>query len=697
MVKITVLIKEESVIYLEDDKNFIVNITSFKMDTYADSDRTPGRATIIPTAASQSIKSSKSAFSVIDDPALRLNDVIAAGNFSNAEAYFIPLSGYTLKIVRSSAIFENLNVERSASELYSSKIFVSAIFLQDKSVAMTNMNVDVPGIFFMTTDPLNGHFKNILFEGYRLMLGFLFETSCNYPEAASKAEIVFDELTVVTSKARLPLPSSGVVMYSGVANVTLMNSDLREFYFFLSSSSVTTAMYTSAKCIPDDGAVQIYNYKNVSLALEKSQTGEEKRSIITSIFISEKYRKSIAYASDCKITNFHDQDLLIFYFTATPVDECYFTGNLFSNITKGSWDNMVIIGSYNQVILSDNTFEDGLDLSGIVLRLAGFNFLQATNTVFRNYNLNEASGMNYFAIQTFPWSSIYFDTLTVEDCRTLHIPIIASSGGLDVVSITNGTFTNIVHDESTPLFSFSLLKSFQFVNHRFSGVSEVNGGIVEGVKIQLIDLSGGVNSTISQISFDNCHVEVVKIGAVFNYPTSMTQLTISNLNYTNSHFSVEGNLLEPGSIKYDGDLLITLDNLLFSNISFPIKGKILSVEYQLKTDITVSNSKFSDLKNAGIEIEFSNVQNPLLNTKVKLISNSFDSIISQHQSFISVNEGGRLEVDNCTFTNVSSFRSGAVVNAGFQKSETVIQNSIFQNNSAAEGGLFFIESESSIA
>jgi hypothetical protein len=81
MAYITVLIKEDTITYLEDDTNFIMNVTSFKMDTYSDSDGTPGRATIIPTKTPQAVKSSKSMFSAVDDPTLRLNEVIFVGIF----------------------------------------------------------------------------------------------------------------------------------------------------------------------------------------------------------------------------------------------------------------------------------------------------------------------------------------------------------------------------------------------------------------------------------------------------------------------------------------------------------------------------------------------------------------------------------------------------------------------------------------
>jgi predicted outer membrane repeat protein len=559
-----------------------------------------------------------------------------------------------------------------------------------------NMNFNISGIFFYTTDPMNGHFKNIVFDWYRLVSSFIFYTNCNYPEAAIIGDVLFEEILIVRSNARLFHEVTSSIIYMGAANVTIKNSNFDEFYFFPNANSITVALYSNVKCIPNDGEIQIYNYQNISLSLDNAPSENERGIILAIVFTTEKYRKSISYTSDSKFANYEDQFYPVYYISGTLADDTYLINNFFSNLTNGRWDFMIIIGPENQIILQNNTFENGSNLEGDVIRLAAFNYLQARNTVFRSYNLSEANDLSYFAIQTFPWASVFFDTITVENWRTLQFSIISSTRALDVVSITNGLFTNIVHTEDTPLFNFHLLKSFQFINHNFSNVHEVNGGIIEGVKIQLIDLNSTMSLTISQLSLDNCHIELVKINAVFNNPPSAKQLTISNLNYTNSHFPVDGKLVESGSIQFNGDLLIMFDNLLFKNISFPVKGKILSVKHQLKADVILSNSVFSQMNNAGIEIESTNAKNSVLNTRIKFIKSSFDSINGFRRSFISISEGGRLRIDNCTFTNIVSFQSGSIIDAGFQKSETVIENSIFRNNSAAEGGLFFIESESFI-
>ena len=116
----------------------------------------------------------------------------------------------------------------------------------------------------------------------------------------------------------------------------------------------------------------------------------------------------------------------------------------------------------------------------------------------------------------------------------------------------------------------------------------------------------------------------------------------------------------------------------------------------MPTYLTITDSHFVDLTAAKILIESSNTQNSSLATLVQINNTVFNNIDDKFNSFISINQGGQLEINNCSFTNIVSYRDGAVIKAGTRQTVTLISDTNFVNNSAIQGGVFSIEDESVI-
>ena len=63
---------------------------------------------------------------------------------------------------------------------------------------------------------------------------------------------------------------------------------------------------------------------------------------------------------------------------------------------------------------------------------------------------------------------------------------------------------------------------------------------------------------------------------------------------------------------------------------------------------------------------------------------------------ITLNEGGKLVINNWTFQRISSYEEGSILHAGYRKTTAVISDSIFSNNTSIKGGIFSVDSESII-
>ena len=155
-------------------------------------------------------------------------------------------------------------------------------------------------------------------------------------------------------------------------------------------------------------------------------------------------------------------------------------------------------------------------------------------------------------------------------------------------------------------------------------------------------------------------------------------------------------ILSTADLEFNVGLEFSFSNLSFDNIEFTSKGYLMELSHQLPTNLTISDSSFTNIQAGSILIVSSNLQNTQLTSNVHILNSEMNYIGEKSTSFINLKEGGRLFINSCNFTNLHTLRNGAVISAGFQKTKTVIYDSIFQNNTAKDGGVFSITEESVI-
>jgi hypothetical protein len=155
-------------------------------------------------------------------------------------------------------------------------------------------------------------------------------------------------------------------------------------------------------------------------------------------------------------------------------------------------------------------------------------------------------------------------------------------------------------------------------------------------------------------------------------------------------------LVDTEGLSFDTDVAFEFSNLTFDNVRYLTSGNLLNLGQQLPNELTITDSTFTNLQSAGILIGTSSSVSESQRTKVTLINNKFDSSYSQSGSLISVYKEAEVKFENCTFTNLHTLASGAAITAGSSKARVTVADSSFFNNSAVEGSLFNIESESVI-
>ena len=173
-VNITVYIKESTTAYIEDDTNYILNMTSVKIISYSDTSDSPSKATLVPTQIPQQGLSKRSAFNILTTTDLRLNQILKGSTFTSLQQILILRGSTTFVIAMSNFYLDNVDARRDSVDLGKSIIFIYPISLGSKYIDVRNTVLNMTGTIFMTSDPLNGYFENIQFDTYRLKDGFYF-------------------------------------------------------------------------------------------------------------------------------------------------------------------------------------------------------------------------------------------------------------------------------------------------------------------------------------------------------------------------------------------------------------------------------------------------------------------------------------------------------------------------------------------
>ena len=137
-------IKESNRLYLEDGTVNLMNITNVTISSYSDNLGVPDRATIVPTQIPQTI-TGKTALHILNDFDFKLDEVIAEGNYTDPEISLLNNSLLTFQILRSNVYFDNVNIEREPRDLDKGTLLINLIYLQDKVISMTNMDINITG------------------------------------------------------------------------------------------------------------------------------------------------------------------------------------------------------------------------------------------------------------------------------------------------------------------------------------------------------------------------------------------------------------------------------------------------------------------------------------------------------------------------------------------------------------------------
>ena len=254
--------------------NYIINMTSVTIDTYTTGNGVPASSTIFATDLKINIFSSDTVMNLIVNNTLKISQAINAGSFTQSEIAMLSQTNINIHLHRSNLVMNNINITRNLTvDVAKQTIFVAPIYLQNKYVKMTNMNIIITGFILSSSDPMSLYVQNTYVQYDYTQGGFVIDTTCNYPEAYIYGNVIIDNLTVIDSSERFASYMQGVLIHSGAENITVSNSVIK-IWSPLAFDKAQVEIHLTSDWNPQDDVVKMIQVTDTYFSMESNPSGD---------------------------------------------------------------------------------------------------------------------------------------------------------------------------------------------------------------------------------------------------------------------------------------------------------------------------------------------------------------------------------------------------------------------------------------
>lgn len=372
----------------------------------------------------------------------------------------------------------------------------------------------------------------------------------------------------------------------------------------------------------------------------------------------------------------------------------------------------------------DNTFMDTYSTGWSLLY-----FQRLGSLYIRNFISSNATPLGGCTITLNLCIDVYFDNILFDNYTGATTPIfptiISSQVNAGVLELKNFTVSNSVFlnqnllggnpDLSTVLLSDITVNNstinagiemfFLFSIHKldvsgftvsetfFSDSTDTETSLVT---IDQLDLANTYENTISGITYSNSSVTVIKISKFINTPSVPKPITYTHSLFSSSVITSPRALIPLNSLTSTFDIQFSFQNITFDSITYSSSGPLFEFDHQLVNNVLMTDCVMSNIQNGYVRITTPATSNTAIFTKVVIDNLSVDGVKETSNSLITLAEQGKVQISNSEFKNIYSFGDGAVLSGGASKTESVVEHTMFYNNTAQKGAVFYLSDESSV-
>ena len=693
---LTIYLMEYTKNELTESASNIINITSVEIRPYTSRSSDPDKAYLIGKDTADIVSNPSTSFSILKSYELRFDDMVTNNNdLTDTEKQRMQLDRYLILAIRSGITIFNMEIISEHGSVFDDILLVFPVYLQTRTVKFRDVHLRISGTIVRGYDPFNIDFENIDVDYYRNSAGVDMTMECNYPEANIEAHAYITNITWYNTQNKVVNPPTGSMLKSELPG----NFIIKDYYWSnhvpLNDQFGATGLIYQATCAPEDAANRYYNVTNGTIPVQQPGIGVASNFFVANI-VNDIYRSTDSYLFDIDVSNVY----------ASSIPSIFYIGNIQSAMIMRNWVTinntsvyaLQLISAYGTIEFHDMYFELTDALTNLIIEIQFIGDIIMNNITINNNDILNTDPTGFFHFLPLDGRTIQVSNLTIMNSNIGDKPIIevepigTANMRIDdvfVQNVTLNTDNNIVRTQS--------LKSFSIKN---STLIQLKPQVEDDTTPKAVELSSLIlkdqqSFTIIDTYLEQSSIGFIELSGIKNNETLSSSFIITNFTYVDSYLKFSQDLISFVGIETSNEFQIELSEIYMRNITFVRTGRLLVLEHQTNTTLKVSNWYFKNLNGGKIDIKSTNL-NIDLNTKVKMTNITATSLSCSFNSFISVDEGGRLYMYNSSFINVDNTERGAVLNAGYQKSYIEVHNSTFRNNLSIYGAVANVQDSSVI-
>ena len=248
--------------------NYIINITSVTIQSYSSSaPSSPGKATLFVRQYVLEKFNTKTTFNLVTNSTLNLASKINIGGISQHEITLLSSTDTTLFAFRSNLTLNNLRLQGDLStDTQKGSFFLRPIWLQEKTLTLTNLDIQLTGMFLRSLDPMSMYIENVYVDFHAMMGGFYMNIECNYPEAYLNGLLRSKNLTAENASTRIAPFRTPFLVTSGPEDIYFEDSSIY-VWGSLSEDRAVIETYVNTDCLPNDDRNHTFTFIRTKMSM----------------------------------------------------------------------------------------------------------------------------------------------------------------------------------------------------------------------------------------------------------------------------------------------------------------------------------------------------------------------------------------------------------------------------------------------
>ncbi|CAI2368858.1 unnamed protein product [Moneuplotes crassus] len=579
---------------------------------------------------------------------------------------------------------------------------VRDVYIEDKTLVVAN----ITEIVIQSHPDLTDNNKKALITptefsqaGISKKARFHLLTSSDLPIDTIISAGSFTESELVKINGR----SGNMIIRSGL---TIQNIDLyreEEDYnkniiflqgIYLQNKTASFLYVIQAICVPEDDLIQVSTFENISMSVNNDRG--DKVNFIGADISNSHYRPTTITTKNAVFFGYQNTFFSPLAWTGTMMDSVHFEEITFKN--SGILSDLLIAMIFQRVTFG-NLESNPCVIENIglyrtnLIRFIFIGSLEISNIKISNVIGPISESLSFISLNNFPFTPTIIQNISVSGFIFGNGGLLDMSTILDIIQIKHINIVDSVMKPGLFVFKLNIIKTILIEDFRANNVqvNQIDDKDSSIFRINSLDVSGNLNSTIENVVISNCGISILSFGSMISNNSAPTSFEMSNITVKDSIYTSSRSIISTLNLVNDADFTFKINEFYSSNVTFLSTGNILLFAQSLANPIIMDNSVFSELESTAISIM--NVKTiPNTVSEVSLSNCTFRNISSSLQPVVRISERAIASFTGSIFDSISIvFDRSGIIEASSNSIAKFI-NTNFTNNAAVISTLLTIQS-----